>query len=96
MINHNQKGREGEMPEPRYSHSMTAEELYSLLLYQANQFEIFKEFIIEILDLKNIISVEEFHELYKECKELNKNKLLHNLIMLKPTLQDMKIDISLL
>lgn len=84
------------MSEPRYTHSMTPEELFNLLLYQANQFEIFKEFIIEVLDLKNIISVEEFHELFKEYKELNKTKLLHNLIMLKPTLKDMKIDISLL
>ena len=84
------------MAEPRYSHSMTPDELYKLLLYQANQFEVFKDFIIEILDLKGVMSVEEFHELFKEYKEINKTKLLHNLIMLKPKLDDMKINISLI
>jgi hypothetical protein len=85
-----------EMTEPRYTHSMTPEELYQLLLYQANQFEIFKEFVIENFDLKHIMGVEEFHELFKEYKEMNKGKHLHNLIMLKPKLNDMKINISLI
>lgn len=84
------------MAEPRYAHSLTPEELVNLLLYQANQFELFKDFIIDLLDLKNVIKINEFHELFKEYKELNKTKLLHNLIMLRPTLGDTKLDLTLL
>jgi|GEM_PF-1897503 len=84
------------MSEQIYSHTMSAEELFLLLLYQANQFELFKNFIIEVLDLKEIMTVNEFHDLFKQYKDMNKTKLLHNLMMMKPTLEDMKIDISLL
>lgn len=84
------------MSEPRYSHSISPEELFSLLIYQANQFELFKNFVVEILDSKNVIKVNEFQELFEGYKEINKTKFLHNLIMLNPKLEDMKIDISLL
>jgi hypothetical protein len=84
------------MSEQVYNHTMSAEELFLLLLYQANQFELFKNFIIEVLDLKGIMTVNEFHDLFKQYKDMNKTKLLHNLMMMKPTLEDMKIDISLL
>jgi hypothetical protein len=84
------------MSEQIYCHTMSAEELFLLLLYQANQFELFKNFIIEVLDLKEIMTVNEFHDLFKQYKDMNKTKLLHNLMMMKPTLEDMKIDLSLL
>lgn len=84
------------MSEPRYSHSISPEELFNLLIYQANQFELFKNFVVEILDSKNVIKVNDFQELFEGYKEINKTKFLHNLIMLNPKLEDMKIDISLL
>ena len=84
------------MSDVRQTQSMTTEELFSLLLYQANQFELFKGFIIEVLDLKGVIKIEEFHELFKQYKEMNKTKPLQNLMMLKPKLADVKIDLSLI
>ena len=84
------------MSDVRQTQSMTTEELFSLLLYQANQFELFKCFIIEVLDLKGVIKIEEFHELFKQYKEMNKTKPLQNLMMLKPKLADVKIDLSLI
>ena len=84
------------MSEPRYTHSMSPEKLLKLLLYQANQFELFKNFVIEMLDSRNIVQATEFETLFEEFTNLNKTKFLHNLIMLNPTLEDMRIDVSLL
>lgn len=84
------------MSEPRYSHTISPEELFHLLIYQANQFELFKNFVVEMLDSKDIIKANDFQELFEGYKEINKTKFLHNLIMMNPKLEDMKIDISLL
>jgi len=84
------------MSETRYSHSVSLQELFTLLLYQANQFEIFKNFIIEILDSRNVVNQNDFHELFEEYKKMNTTKQLHNLIMLHPEMEDMKIDVSLI
>jgi NAD-dependent SIR2 family protein deacetylase len=84
------------MSETRYSHSLSLQELFTLLLFQANQFEMFKNFVIEILDSRNVIQQNDFHELFDEYKKMNTTKQLHNLIMLHPELEDMKIDIALI
>jgi hypothetical protein len=84
------------MSETRYSHSLSLQELFKLLLFQANQFEMFKNFVIEILDSRNVIQQNDFHELFDEYRKMNTTKQLHNLIMLHPELEDMKIDIALI
>ena len=84
------------MSENRYLHSMSLQDLFTLLLFQANQFEMFKNFVIEILDTRNVIKQNDFHELFEEYKKMNTTKQLHNLMMLHPELVDMKIDISLI
>lgn len=84
------------MSETRYLHSMSLQDLFTLLLFQANQFEMFKNFVIEILDTRNVIKQNDFHELFEEYKKMNTTKQLHNLMMLHPELVDMKIDISLI
>ena len=84
------------MSENRYTHSMSFQDLFKLLLYQANQFEMFRNFVIEILDSREVISQNDFHELFDEYKKMNTTKQLHNLMVLNPELEDMKIDISLL
>lgn len=84
------------MSETRYSHSVSLQELFTILLYQANQFEMFKNFIMEILDSRNVINQNDFHELFEEYKKMNTTKQLHNLIMLHPELEDMKIDVALI
>ena len=84
------------MANQKYAHKMTTEKLFQLLLYQANQFELFKNFVTEILDTRDIISHTEFQKLFDEYKDMNKSKFLHNLIMMEPNLDDMKIDVCLL
>lgn len=84
------------MAETRYSHNLTTEQLFKLLLYQANQFELFKNFVTEILDTRGIIAHTDFQKLFDEYKDMNKSKFLHNLIMMEPKLDDMKIDVCLL
>ena len=84
------------MSETRYSHSMSTEELFNLLLYQVNQFELFKNFVIEILDSRDIIKHDDFQQLFDEYKKMNKTKFLHNLIVLNRKLEDMELNISLL
>jgi hypothetical protein len=65
------------------------------MLVQMNQFELFKSFVINILDSKNIMEVSEFHELFEEFKNVNGTKLLNNLIIMKPILKDIQIDITI-
>lgn len=83
------------MNEQRYEHNISLERLVQLLLYQANQFELFKNFVIEMLDSRDIIPRREFQTFFEEYKQMNKSKLLHNLIMMNPTLEDMKIDLTI-
>lgn len=83
------------MSEQRYKHSMSPRELFQLLLYQANQFEMFKEFIIEILDSRGVIARHDLLQLFEEFEKMNKSKLLHNRIIMNPSLEDMQIDVSL-
>ena len=83
------------MAESRYEHTLSLEKLVQLLLYQANQFEMFKNFVIEMLDSRDLIKRNEFQRLFEEYKQMNKSKMLHNLIMMSPALEDMKIDLSI-
>lgn len=83
------------MAETRYSHNLSTKQLFQLLLYQVNQFELFKNFVTEILDTRGIISHSEFQKLFDEYKDMNKSKFLHNLVMMEPRLEDMKIDVCL-
>ena len=84
------------MSDVQYSHSVSTETLFSLLLFQANQFELFKNFVMEILDSKDVISLTDFQDLFEEYSKLNKSKFLHNLLTLEPNLEDMNIQLSLL
>ncbi|MFH1942651.1 MAG: hypothetical protein ABIL68_11180 [bacterium] len=84
------------MSDQRYSHSISPRAFSELLLYQANQFELFKNFVIEILDSRKVIERGEFQELFDEYKKMNKSKFLHNLIVMHPTLDDLKIDVPIL
>ena len=83
------------MADQIYSHSVSPQALFELLLYQVNQFELFKNFVVEILDSRKVIERGEFQELFDEYKKMNKSKFLHNLIVMHPKLDNMNIDVSL-
>lgn len=83
------------MSEPQHTVKMTTEELFSLLVYQANQFELFKDFVIQLLDLRGVAKIDEFHSLFKDFKEMNQSKPIQNLMTLKPKIKDVHIDLSL-
>ena len=86
---------ETQMSETQYTHHLSVKDALQLLLYQANQFELFKQFIFEILDSRGVIPHDEMKKLFEEFKDINHSKPLHNLMVMSPELENMNIDIGL-